>query len=186
MIILDNGHGINTPGKRSPFEPVLYEYEFNRDVVKRISNKLNQLHIKNTILVPEDEDVSLSTRVKRANSIYKQYPDAILISIHANAGCGTGWEAFTSINKTKSDHYATILYNSAKTFFPNWKIRCDFTDGDADKESNFYILKNTRCPAILTENFFMDTRKDYDFIYSDAGRELIADMHVHAIKQFYE
>lgn len=90
MIILDNGHGINTPGKRSPFKPVLYEYEFNRDVVKRISNKLNQLHIKNTILVPEDEDVSLSTRVKRANSIYKQHPDAILISIHANAGCGTG------------------------------------------------------------------------------------------------
>ena len=90
MIILDNGHGINTPGKRSPFEPVLYEYEFNRDIVKRISNKLNLLNISNVILTPEEEDVSLTTRVKRANKIYSSYPDAILISIHANAGCGTG------------------------------------------------------------------------------------------------
>lgn len=32
----------------------------------------------------------------------------------------------------------------------------------------------------------MDTRKDYEFISSNAGRELITDMHVHAIKQFYE
>ena len=90
MIILDNGHGINTPGKRSPFEPVLYEYEFNRDIVKRISDKLNTLNIPNVILTPEEEDVSLSTRVKRANEIYSYNPDAILISIHANAGCGTG------------------------------------------------------------------------------------------------
>lgn len=119
MIILDNGHGVDTPGKRSPFEPVLYEYEFNRDIVKRISSKLNSLNIANIILTPEDEDISLSTRVKRANEIYASHPDAILISIHANAGCGTGWEAFTSKNKTKSDHYATILYDSAKKFFPN-------------------------------------------------------------------
>ena len=90
MIILDNGHGVDTPGKRSPFEPVLYEYEFNRDIVKRISAKLNSLNISNIILTPEDEDISLSTRVKRANEIYASHPDAILISIHANAGKGTG------------------------------------------------------------------------------------------------
>ena len=34
------------------------------------------------------------------------------------------------------------------------KIRKDNSDGDPDKEYNFYILKHTQCPAVLTENFF--------------------------------
>lgn len=186
LIILDNGHGRETSGKRSPAWPngtQLFEYEFNRDIVKRIKAKLDRLNIESVVLVPELEDISLSERCKRANKIYDSNHDCLLLSIHANAGGGTGWEAWTSIGKTKSDDYATILYDTARKYFANWKIRTDYSDGDPDWESNFYILKNTKCPAILTENFFMDTRKDCEFIMSDAGRELIADMHVDFIKQ---
>jgi N-acetylmuramoyl-L-alanine amidase len=43
-------------------------------------------------------------------------------------------------------------------------------DGDSDKESNFYVLRNTKCPAVLTENFFQDTKKDVEFLLSDVGR----------------
>ena len=60
----------------------------------------------------------------------------------------------------------------------------DYSDGDPDKESQFYILKHTKCPAILTENFFMDTKKDCDFILSNTGRNQIANMHVAAILKF--
>lgn len=42
------------------------------------------------MLVPEDEDISLGERCRRANNIYSNRKDAILISIHANAGGGTG------------------------------------------------------------------------------------------------
>jgi N-acetylmuramoyl-L-alanine amidase len=28
------------------------------------------------------------------------------------------------------------------------------SDGDPDKEANLYVIKNTKCPAVLTENFF--------------------------------
>ena len=49
--------------------------------------------------------------------------------------------------------------------------------------SLFYIIKNTNCPAVLTENLFMDTLKpDCEFIMSDAGVETIAQLHFDAIK----
>ena len=180
LIILDNGHGINTPGKRSPKwsdGSQLFEYEFNRDVVKRIARMLDSEGITYKILVPELEDVSLTERCRRTNVLaYNWDGEAILISVHANAGGGTGWECFTSVGKTKSDDYAAILLSEAEKMFPNWKMR-------GAKESDFAILKNTACPAILTENFFMDNEKDCRYIMQPDARERIAQMHVQAIKK---
>ena len=39
LVILDNGHGINTPGKRSPVwddGTQLFEWKFNRNIVKEL------------------------------------------------------------------------------------------------------------------------------------------------------
>ena len=119
--------------------------------------------IKFEILVPEDNDVSLSERCRRANVIYDDCgQNAVLFSIHGNAGGGTGWECYTSVGKTKADEIATVLCNEAeKEFAPDgWKMRFDHCDGDPDKESQFYILKHTVCPAVLSENFFFDNEKD--------------------------
>lgn len=184
-IILDNGHGKDTPGKRSPKwsdNKQLFEWEFNRDIVKRISAKLQNAGIIPVVLVPEEIDIPLSQRVNRVNKISKDNGgNAILISIHGNAGGGTGWECFTSVGETKSDKYATILCDEFKKEFPELKMRFDYSDNDPDKESQFYILKNTSCPAVLTENFFMDTEKDCRLMMSDMGRERIATAHVRAI-----
>jgi len=60
---------------------------------------------------------------------------------------------------------------------------CCPADGDIDKESDFYILKKTNCPAVLTENLFMDTENDCRFIMSEQGRKIIANLHVEAIKK---
>ena len=186
-VILDAGHGYETPGKRSPKWPdgtQLFEWEFNRDIVKRIAKQLEQSGIKYHILVPEDKDISLQERVKRANKIYSDTKKKCFgISVHANAGGGTGWEVWTSIGKTKSDDIATILWEEMKTEFPSKKMRLDTSDGDVDKESNFYILKNTKCPFCLTENFFMDYYPDCQLIMSQSGRQKIANAHVRAIKK---
>lgn len=184
-ILLDNGHGVDTPGKRSPKWPdgsQLFEYEFNRDIVKRIANELNALEIEHVIICPENIDISLQERVARANAIAKKY-DCLFVSVHANAGGGTGWEIFTSIGETKSDKYATVFTKEAMNKLPGWRIRKDLSDGDPDKEANFYVLKNTICPAVLTENMFMDTEKDCRFIMSEEGRRIIAAIHVDAIKK---
>lgn len=93
----------------------------------------------------------------------------------------TGWEAWTSRGKTKSDNLADLLYERAKKNFENVKIRTDFSDGDQDKEAGYYILKYTNCPAVLTENFFMDNKSDVEFMLSDVGRHQIVRTHVEAL-----
>lgn len=182
-IILDNGHGINTPGKRSPYYGgiKLYEWEFNRDIVNRISRMLLQSGFSDVVILTDTiYDKSLGQRVSEVNNIHGE---KILFSIHANAGGGTGFEVFTSIGETKSDTYATVLFQEFEKEFPNERTRRDMSDGDVDKESQFYILKYTNCPAVLSENFFMDNEHDFKIITSYDGREKIARYHFNAIQR---
>lgn len=189
IVLLDNGHGKETAGKRSPVwsdGSQLFEWEFNRDIVCRIVEKLQADGIPYRVLVPEENDVSLTERAKRANEYAKGFNGkAYVLSIHANAGGGTGWEVYTSPGQTPSDAIATVFFEEAgREFVPDgWRMRSDYSDGDPDKEAQFYILTKTTCPAVLTENFFMDTEKDCRFIMSEDGRERIANMHVAAIKR---
>lgn len=187
LILLDNGHGKETAGKRSPLlqdGSQLFEYEFNRDIVRRIAKALDKEQIDYVILVPELKDVSLAERVKRANALHAECgKHTCLISVHANAGGGTGFEVFTSVGQTKSDEFAQIMFEAFKEEFPEQKMRSDRVDGDDDKESNFYILKNTNCPAMLTESFFMDNPQDLKILMSEDGRSRIAKAHVNAIKK---
>lgn len=187
--ILDNGHGDNTPGKRSPQFggnlPILYEYEFNRDIVNRICEMCQKERIEYWLLVPEQYDIPLQERCERANRIYEETGGkCFLLSIHANAGGGTGWECYTTKGETKSDRIAETLAEQWLLEFGNkWHFRADYSDGDADKESQFYILQHTKCPAVLSENLFMDRYEDYQFLMTEAGRERIAKVHFETIKR---
>ena len=186
FIIIDAGHGNNSPGKRSPIwkdGKQLFEWEFNRDIATRIANKLAYAGIRSRLLVTEKEDIQLSERCRRVNNICRIHgkENCILISIHANAGGGTGLEVFTSPGNTKADEYATIMLDTLKYSFPKEKIRTDYSDGDADKEARFYMLQKSQCPAILTENLFMDNETDCRKLMDDDFREQIAEAHVRAI-----
>lgn len=194
MIILDNGHASTTPGKRSPVfddgKTQFREYEFNRDIVRRIHAKLTAEGIESVIIVPElNYDVPLTERANRANK-YGRIGN-LFISIHANAaGRGDwmnarGWCVYTTKGVTKSDKIATVFWEEANKVFPkmNMTLRKDLSDGDPDQEANFTVIYKTVMPAILTENFFMDNRVDVQFLMSEEGREAIADVHVAAIKR---
>lgn len=191
LAILDNGHGYDTPGKCSPKLPDgrrIYEYKINRLIVKKIADLCYNEGIRFYILVPEQNDISLAERCKRVNAINE---DCFLFSIHLNAstmdgswGKAKGISFFTSKGKTKSDEYATILFDEAKKEFESeFKLRTDMSDGDPDWEENFYILRNTKCPAVLSENFFMDNREECDFLLTDEAIERIALVHFRAIKK---
>lgn len=182
-ILIDNGHGINTRGKRSPVwadGSQLFEFEFNRDIANRVFRTLRKERVDCELLTPEINDVSLSERIRRANAWYVETP-CFLVSIHANAGGGTGWEIYTSPGETRSDFYATLFFNEAKMWLPEFRMRTDYSDGDPDKEENFRIITETRCPAVLTENLFMDTRDDCRFLMSEEGREIISYIHINSI-----
>lgn len=191
LFILDNGHGIDTPGKCSPKlsnGKQLFEWEFNRKVVNKIAELCYNNGIRYLILVPEKEDISLNERVRRVNSISEE---CFLISIHVNAstmgnmwGNAKGWSIYTSKGKTKSDEYANIIFNEANNELGNiCKLRADLSDGDVDWEENFYILKNSKCAAVLTENLFMDNKEDCEFLLTDEAVEKIALLHFRAIQK---
>jgi len=184
MILLDNGHGKETKGKRSPVwgdGSQLLEYEFNRAIVNGIYDELKILGIKSNIIVPSQEDVSLYDRCIIANVFGR---NNLFVSVHSNAGGGTGFEVFTSKGDTKSDSIADLFAEEFKKEFPNERLRKDTSDGDLDKEANFTVLHKTIMPAVLTENFFMDTERECrQILMTSYGREKIINFHVEAIKK---
>ena len=188
-ILIDNGHGIDTPGKRSP-DGVLREYAWNRLIASRIVSALTDLGHDASLLVPEQDDIPLPERCRRVNTWCQRLGknNVILISIHANAaGRGdrwydaTGWCAYTTRGDTRADALATCLYEAAKFHLPGQRLRTDYTDGDPDLEADFYLLRRTLPPAVLVENFFMDSRRDCAFLLSPEGQQAIVNTHVAGI-----
>jgi len=106
---------------------------------------------------------------------YSQYPNLVGISLHSNAGKGTGFEVYTSVGETRSDKYAQILCKELKKRFPEIVFRQDTVDGDFDKEAHFYILKNTKCPWILPECLFFDNYEDYKKLIDPEFQDQYAD-----------
>ena len=190
-ILIDNGHGHNTPGKRSP-DGKFREYAYTREIANRIVADLIDRGYDAELLVPEDNDISLEERVRRVNALCGAHgkSNVILVSIHVNAaGNGskwtnaTGWSVYTCKGQTASDKLAECLCEAAIKNFPGKRIRTDYSDGDSDWEENFYILRHTLCPAVLTENFFMDGL-DLEFLQSKAGKQAIVDTHIEGILEY--
>lgn len=191
IILLDNGHGIDTLGKCSPVWPdgtQLREWAYTRRVVKAIQERLLEQGVNVRIITPEDQDVPLKMRVDRINSIAKMHgaSSCLLISVHLNASKETnqarGWEIHTSKGTTASDRYADVFWDEANKMIGRIsRMRGDYSDGDRDWDTNFYILSKSICPAVLTENLFMNHEADCRYLMSDQGFRSIVDIHVNAI-----
>ncbi|MDD3161701.1 MAG: N-acetylmuramoyl-L-alanine amidase [Bacteroidales bacterium] len=191
-ILIDNGHGSNTPGKRSPDGKFL-EYQYNRIIATRVVSELVDCCYDAELLVPEEIDVPLRERVKRVNDKCDIYvaTNILLVSIHVNAAGSdgkwhkaTGWSAYTTPGITKSDLLAMDLYEAARKNLPGKIIRQFNGPQEPDFEENFYILKHTKCPAVLTENFFMDNVDDVRFLESREGKNALTLLHIEGIKYY--
>ena len=206
IILIDNGHGSNTEqnGKYSPLlkgsgldipseftnNGRFREWKYNRVIANQVVDTLVGMGYDARLVTPEDKDISLSERIRRINTICNKEGagNVLLISVHSNAvGNGTqwmnayGWEAYTTRGETKSDVLAEYLYKRADTNIKGRKIREDWTDGDRDKEADFYIIKKAYCPAVLTENFFYDNQDDLKYLTSEEGIHGVVRLHVEGI-----
>lgn len=191
-ILIDPGHGIDTPGKRSP-DGLFLEYLWNRQVADLILEGLLSAGVDASLVVTETNDVSLRNRVNRVNTICNRLgaSNVLLVSIHANAaGNGSawmnarGWSCYTSKGKTKSDQVAECLYDAFEKEFQDRKIRKDMSDGDRDWEENFYVLKKSKCPAVLLENFFYDNREECAWMLQEETKRRIASAAVKGIIKY--
>ncbi|MEL6968520.1 MAG: N-acetylmuramoyl-L-alanine amidase [Bacteroidota bacterium] len=193
---LDNGHGSKTAGKRSPvFDDGVtqfLEYRFNRDIVRRISEKLEAEGIQFFNVVPEvDIDNFLEGRVDRANKKASDLPK-IFVSVHANAGPAKS-----------SKHWTTDSIKGIETWFFHGSKKgqriaavfqrhlVDFTGFNnrhlkSRPERQFYVLRKTRMPAVLTENGFYNNRFEALDLMKEEVREQVADAHVAAIVEIEE
>ena len=191
-ILIDNGHGVNTPGKCSP-DGVFREYKYTREIAAAVVQHLGYRGFDAALVTPEEYDVSLRARTERVNTWCRQLgkKNVCLVSIHTNAaGNGKqwmnarGWTCYTSRGQTAGDRLADCLYRAAALWLPGHKLRKDYSDGDPDWESDFYILKNTLCGAVLTENLFHDNSDDCLFLESEEGRRAIVALHVKGIVNY--
>lgn len=191
-ILIDNGHGINTAGKRSPKwseTPQILEYEYTRRIAIELVRRLKSMNIDAERIVPEVEDISLNERSRRINHIAKIYgrKNTLAVSIHLNAHDkpkAKGWEVHTYLGQSVSDTYAKVFWDVAKSKLSTITImRGDHSDGDPDFDSNFAILRDTVCPTLLTENLFMTNLEDCKYLNSEDGFKTIVDIHVEAIEK---
>lgn len=191
-VLIDAGHGIDTPGKRSP-DGVFREYLWNRQVADLVLERLRALGIAADLVVTETNDISLRTRAMRVNRVCDREGagNVILLSIHSNAaGDGRkwmnakGWSCYTTRGETQSDTIAEFLYDSFSKAFPHKRMRRDLSDGDSDQEADFYILKKTKCPAVLLENFFFDNREECAWLLRDDTKGRIAAAIVDGVRQY--
>lgn len=196
-IILGTAHLKSTPGKCSP-DKKFYEYKYSREICKAVKKILEDSGYKVMIDI-EDDDLKvtqsqeLCLRCKTVNDLQKIYKNCIYVSIHVNAAGSdgkwhnaTGWSAYTSVGVTAADRLATCLYEAAKKNLQGKKLRTDYTDKDPDLESNFYVLKHTLCPSVLTENFFQDNKEDVEYLTSNLGFHQIVRTHVEGILKYVE
>lgn len=165
--------------------------------------------------VKTEQARELNYRVRVVNDICNKYGknNVIYISLHNDAaGSGAKWltaggfSVYTTKGRTKSDIVSECICNAAEINMAGYAkymeekrkegfydakqkpFRTDTTDGDKDKEADYFVLKNTLCPAVLVENLFQDNKADVAYLRSAEGKQsivnTIVDGTINYIKQY--
>ena len=195
-VILDNGHGgiINgvyqTEGKRSPVWDdglQIFEGVFNRQVVNGIKEQLATSGIPYYEVANTNDDRSLDERVFSANDEYNAN-NSVYVSVHSNAAPSIdarGFEAYSYDWDTKkaSPYFVDYFYYQFAVEFPTARLRIGDHHDFVGKIANFTVLKKTKMPAILTENFFMTNEYECREYLKEGteGQQKIIDFHIRAI-----
>ena len=176
VLVLDAGHGLNTSGKQTMngSKGVIKEWTLNNNVCNKIQAILKDYDV--TIYRTDDTtgktDISLSERVKRCNN----YNPHLFVSIHHNAGGGTGTEVYWHTKGTAEDKKV------ASVLAPKLASKCGMRNRGV-KQASFAVL-GCKPTAILVEGGFMDTVADYEIITSDKGQQAYAEAVAESIIEY--
>ncbi len=174
--LLDNGHGgvkggvylTKTLHKKSPSLPdgnILYEGEWNRNVVASIMDHCMKLGIDVINLVPELEDIDIDERVKRVNS----YSEAFVLSIHMNGD--------DKCFQTEKSGITTFYYrhNEGRKFA--WVFQDFISEVIPNRgifEKSFRLPLKSKHPCLLLECGFMNNIKDVEYLRTELGIKELA------------
>jgi N-acetylmuramoyl-L-alanine amidase len=168
-IVLDAGHGGTDSGAVGNG---LREKDLTLNIVKKIGNLLNDYEgVEVHYTCTDDRFLELSERAAIANKLNADY----FISVHINAGGGTGFESYIYNGNVSS---ATIAYQNV--IHAEIVKAINVTDR-GKKRANYAVLRETKMPAILTENLFIDNANDAAKLKSEQSLQQIAYGHVQGI-----
>jgi N-acetylmuramoyl-L-alanine amidase len=174
-IMLDAGHGYNTPGKRSP--DGMREYEFNRAVANYAKQLL--VNYKNVTVYfshSDQEDVSLQQRTDKANRLNVD----IFVSIHANAYGSGGWNDVGGIETYVYPTRPPLAYQLAQKIQRNLVLSTGL-DNRGVRTADFHVLRETKMDAVLAECGFMTNREEIKLLRSETYRRTVAEAIVKAL-----
>lgn len=177
LIGIDNGHGYETAGKRTP-DGSMREWEFNYATAQYLKDELNYNGFRTLMLSDTKSDTSLANRVKKANDA----KCALVISIHANAlngvwGTHGGIETFAYKQGVIGDKVANVVQAklASSTGLRNRGV----------KYNNLYMTRETKMPSILVECGFMDNKDEAALLKSDDYRRKCAKAIAQGICNYY-
>lgn len=191
IVLIDNGHGVNTPGKCSP-DKQIREYSYAREIASLLEQKLKEKGITAIRIVTEENDVPLNTRVSRINTICREFgaQNCCAVSIHLDA-CppndgkwhnARGFSVRVAKNASqKSKKLARLLYEQAEAL--NLKGNRSVPP-EKYWIQNLAICRDTNCAAVLTENLFQDNKEDVAFLLSKEGKDAIVQLHLNGIMNY--
>lgn len=164
-IILDPGHGGHDPGTTGNG---LLEKELTLDIARQVAVKLSSYDAVVKLTRDDDSYLSLEARSNFANNLNADY----FLSIHINAGGGTGFESFIYIDATDSRTaiYRSVLHNHITDFLKDYGMV-----DRGEKKANFAVLRETNMPSALIENLFIDSAKDADLLKDREFINALAD-----------
>ncbi len=190
---LDNGHGSLQAGKRSPVwedGSQLEEWEFNRQIVQKIIQRLEITGVQFFNVVPEEDVGSfLPERVERANSKISDLGlPKIFVSVHGNAASApeaSGLECWYYLDSSSGRKIASIFQKHIYQTLSSIEHDHEWVDRGIRTISphgrSFYVLKSSEMPAVLTENGFYTNPKECKLMMNEDVQQKIADAHVAAI-----
>ncbi|UFU00377.1 N-acetylmuramoyl-L-alanine amidase [Radiobacillus kanasensis] len=170
-LYMDLGHGGSDPGAVANG---LQEKDLTLKIGKKIRDQLKYYEgVQVRLSRDSDKTLSLSQRTNDANAWGADY----LLSVHINAGGGTGFESYT---------YNGSYSGKAETNRLRGIVHDEIMDeiGGRDrgkKEANFHMVRESSMPAALTENLFIDNKEDAEKLKSDAFLDTVARGHVNGI-----
>jgi len=168
-IAIGAGHSLYTAGKRTPDDE--REWSFNDKIVVAFIKEMSKyegVEIRRFDDPTGKIDVPLITRTNNANA----WGADIYISVHHNASTGR-WGNWTGTETYTQTGVGGKALELAKLVHPEIVKAYGLRDRGI-KTANFHITRETRMPAILLENAFMDSRIDIlkmrdDRVLANAG-----------------
>lgn len=192
----DTGQYLTFPNKCAYHEGLnlhdsgwFYEGVFNRQVLSETIKMLAAWGIPYlTTLDPKEPwiEVPIEERVRFVNKVAASGYPTMYMEIHSNwfQGSARGIEVYTSPGQTESDLIADRFYTYASEM-TDARMRPGLEDGDYDKEENFYILRKTTCPCVLTEYRYFSDRMEAAKLATFEEVKVAAAIHAETVRDWY-